>query len=600
MPEHQQTQKSTESQTTFQKQVTPTKQTLISNPMTIIQRARINPKSLTHADVMQLQRTIGNRAVGTLLSEIGLIPSKAEQAPLVQMQTIPEDVSICPSCLQKQEIKEEKEPLQGKMIHPLQRQEIPEEEELLQRKRENRTGMPDNLKAGVENLSGINMSDVKVHYNSNKPAEVGALAYTQGTDIHVAPGQERHLPHEAWHVVQQVQGRVKPTMQMKGLGISDDPSLEQEADMMGERAAHMRLGPAPSRVTNDHKGLDMATYESEGIVQRMHAVGTDVIMEPEPVGKTHWKMADKDTKGLGDEVDDIVGVTGIFQGPFTKIRVDTLNMWRAHGVAKRFGGSGRADNVGWWPGDIEEQWGYEEWKVAGVKNEDHGLSKEWAVGQGETGEYHVNRTLLDGETILRQYRNPIISAINWGYNNDREAWRQVIENCGKMNREDIATDNMKELNAYKAQMMDSDINVINQWFEQYFRPSAFLVIGNMTLRYTEITAGKNQRPGVKEWQRKDTHIVGGRPWNGRPKENPSYPRNVEYTATNSSIANLCIITNNQVIWEALVKSEAITPYHGIPAPRLENVERIKLCDKEGNNINFYPKRCISGFGIEIP
>ena len=96
--------------------------------------------------------------------------------------------------------------------------------------------MPDNLKAGVENLSGIDMSDVRVHYNSSKPAEVGALAYTQGTNIHVAPGQERHLPHEAWHVVQQAQGRVQPTMQLKGVAVNDDVGLENEADLRGKEA----------------------------------------------------------------------------------------------------------------------------------------------------------------------------------------------------------------------------------------------------------------------------------------------------------------------------------------------------------------------------
>ncbi|NEP07425.1 MAG: DUF4157 domain-containing protein, partial [Okeania sp. SIO4D6] len=96
----------------------------------------------------------------------------------------------------------------------------------------NQTGLPDNLKAGVESLSGYSLDNVKVHYNSPKPAQLKALAYTQGMDIHVAPGQEKHLPHEAWHVVQQMQGRVKPTMQMKGLGVNDDEGLEQEADAM--------------------------------------------------------------------------------------------------------------------------------------------------------------------------------------------------------------------------------------------------------------------------------------------------------------------------------------------------------------------------------
>ena len=73
----------------------------------------------------------------------------------------------------------------------------------------NRTGMPDQLKAGIESLSGLSMDHVRVHYNSAQPASLKALAYAQGSDIHLGPGQEKHLPHEAWHVVQQAQGRVR-------------------------------------------------------------------------------------------------------------------------------------------------------------------------------------------------------------------------------------------------------------------------------------------------------------------------------------------------------------------------------------------------------
>lgn len=105
----------------------------------------------------------------------------------------------------------------------------------MQRK-ENKTGMPDQLKSGVESLSGIDMSDVKVHYNSSQPAQLNAHAYAQGNQIHIAPGQEKHLPHEAWHVVQQKQGRVKPTMQMKDIvNVNDDKELEKEADLMGSQ-----------------------------------------------------------------------------------------------------------------------------------------------------------------------------------------------------------------------------------------------------------------------------------------------------------------------------------------------------------------------------
>lgn len=102
----------------------------------------------------------------------------------------------------------------------------------------NETDMPDQLKSGVESLSGMDMSDVRVHYNSSKPAQINALAYAQGTDIHLGSGQEKHLPHEAWHVVQQKQGRVNPTLQMKGeVCINNDVGLEKEADVMGAKAA---------------------------------------------------------------------------------------------------------------------------------------------------------------------------------------------------------------------------------------------------------------------------------------------------------------------------------------------------------------------------
>lgn len=101
----------------------------------------------------------------------------------------------------------------------------------------NNTGLPDQLKTGIEGISGYSMDDVKVHYNSDKPAQLQALAYAQGSDIHIGPGQEQHLPHEAWHVVQQKQGRVQPTIQRKdNWQINDDAGLEREADVMGLRS----------------------------------------------------------------------------------------------------------------------------------------------------------------------------------------------------------------------------------------------------------------------------------------------------------------------------------------------------------------------------
>jgi hypothetical protein len=105
----------------------------------------------------------------------------------------------------------------------------------------NRTGLPDQLKAGVEALSGVSLQGVRVHRNSDRPVQLGALAYAQGRDIHLGPGQEKHLPHEAWHIAQQAQGRVKPTARLSyGTPLNDDVGLEQEADAMGARALQLR------------------------------------------------------------------------------------------------------------------------------------------------------------------------------------------------------------------------------------------------------------------------------------------------------------------------------------------------------------------------
>jgi hypothetical protein len=101
----------------------------------------------------------------------------------------------------------------------------------------NPNGLPADLQSGLEALSGYDMSDVTVSYNSTQPGKFGAHAVAQGKNIDLAPGQEKHLPHEAWHVVQQKQGRVPTTGSIEGTPVNTDPALESEADYMGMRAA---------------------------------------------------------------------------------------------------------------------------------------------------------------------------------------------------------------------------------------------------------------------------------------------------------------------------------------------------------------------------
>ncbi|NER97014.1 MAG: DUF4157 domain-containing protein [Symploca sp. SIO1B1] len=137
---------------------------------------------------------------------------------------------------------------------PVQRQEE-------ERKAENKTGLPDGLKTGIESMSGFDLSGVRVNYNSPKPAQLNAHAYTQGNAIEVAPGQEKHLPHEAWHVVQQMQGRVRPTMQMKGVQINDDDGLEREADVMSKKAEYREN--ELTHVVQRNDGAEMKTPQMQ-------------------------------------------------------------------------------------------------------------------------------------------------------------------------------------------------------------------------------------------------------------------------------------------------------------------------------------------------
>ncbi|WP_316801727.1 hypothetical protein [Pedobacter nototheniae] len=98
----------------------------------------------------------------------------------------------------------------------------------------NDTDLPENLKKGLEDLSGRCIDDVKVHYNAGKPDQLHTEVFNQESNIQ----QENHLPHEAWHVVQQKQGKVKPTgvIQPSNINLNEDETLEKIADEMGEKA----------------------------------------------------------------------------------------------------------------------------------------------------------------------------------------------------------------------------------------------------------------------------------------------------------------------------------------------------------------------------
>lgn len=161
-------------------------------------------------------------------------------------QLAEEDEELMQGKFVTQLAEEDDELMQGKFVSQMQ-----DEDELMQgkfetaqRQAENRTGIPDAVKQRMEDSFGTDFSSVRVHPDSSKAPEVGALAYTQGTDIHFAPGQfkpdtaagQELLGHELTHVVQQAEGRVQPTTEIGGMPVNDNEALEHEADVRGAQA----------------------------------------------------------------------------------------------------------------------------------------------------------------------------------------------------------------------------------------------------------------------------------------------------------------------------------------------------------------------------
>src|SRR5512138_1342413 len=146
------------------------KASVLANEVSTIdlQQVAADPRTARPAEILMLQRKCGNQAVTHLIQakpQIG--PASASGAQ--EADRAAEQASAAPA-------------LQEEVQHP------------------NENGLPPDLKTSIETLSGFALDDVQVHRNSQQPAKLRAYAYAQGAEIHLGPGQEDQLPHEAWHI----------------------------------------------------------------------------------------------------------------------------------------------------------------------------------------------------------------------------------------------------------------------------------------------------------------------------------------------------------------------------------------------------------------
>jgi hypothetical protein len=337
----------------------------------------------------------------------------------------------------------------------------PPMEKPVQRKK-NQTGMPDQLKDGIENLSGLSMDDVKVQYNSPKPAQLQAHAYAQGSDIHIAPGQEQHLAHEAWHVVQQKQGRVSPTTQLKDAAINDDSSLETEATQMGERAASL-----PQNISG-YKAPPLITSGTK-VAQRALAA---VKPQTGPLNLTQvdkgngFFVLENAAQREGKDVSDTVGYTGVLDpGGWADVANSPGEYHRAHGYAKSVGGAGDKTNVGWWPKDKETEWTQDEENAKGAGQ---AQIPAWKPGVGEVATYKVERSDHDVVDLQANYLSALLNAVHWGLDDSRAAWTRAKAFVNS----NLAEYPMADLEDQKKKVVDIADKSITDWLNSVFGKGA--------------------------------------------------------------------------------------------------------------------------------
>jgi hypothetical protein len=109
-------------------------------------------------------------------------------------------------------------------------------------------------------------SDVRIHQGPDAES-LSALAFTQGRDIHFAPGHynpssregQRIIAHELTHVMQQRAGKVA-VPEGQDVALNSDPTLEAEADALGSRAAEGE----PVNVPGIRSGGESPTHRAGG------------------------------------------------------------------------------------------------------------------------------------------------------------------------------------------------------------------------------------------------------------------------------------------------------------------------------------------------
>ena len=144
------------------------------------------------------------------------------------------------------------------------------------------TRLPGEVQAKMEGSFGTSFGGVNIYKNDDGATQAGALAYTQGNNVHFAPGQYNPLTqagqeligHELTHVVQQREGKVQSKSHIKketkaekqAVSVNNSPTLEQEANIMGKKASEGKK----ANVAGKGNGMQKAERKQDNVDDLHH------------------------------------------------------------------------------------------------------------------------------------------------------------------------------------------------------------------------------------------------------------------------------------------------------------------------------------------
>ena len=126
-------------------------------------------------------------------------------------------------------------------------------------------------KANVSKVTGVNVHDAQVTFDSPRPIQLKANATAQGLQVDIGPQQEDHLEHELGHVAQNKKQPVQANKKASnGTLINDEKDKEKYADEVDTKAKQLNE-PVQAKASGNNSSLS----NNHGVVQAKFKVGLE-------------------------------------------------------------------------------------------------------------------------------------------------------------------------------------------------------------------------------------------------------------------------------------------------------------------------------------